>query len=188
VQREQVVIHRLDDARQRGVRLGQLGAHAPALGHVGDDAADLDGAVGQPPGRGPIVHPARDAVGSAQAVLDVGVAAGGQRAVERVIGRAVVRMQGRLPVLHLGVGHRAAEQPVGPGPLEQLLDAAVGEREREIHVLPDDVQQAAEAVAGLGQPGVGVDAPGHALRESDAGRDGVAQAPEACDGAACGSH
>jgi hypothetical protein len=42
-ERVEVVVHRLDHARERRVGLGQLGAHPPALGHVGDDPADLAG-------------------------------------------------------------------------------------------------------------------------------------------------
>src|SRR6185503_3521788 len=71
-QREQVVVHRLDHARHRGVRLGQLGAHAAALGDVGDDAADLDQPVVAPARGRAVVDPAGDAVGAAQPVLDVG--------------------------------------------------------------------------------------------------------------------
>ena len=73
--------------------------------------------------------------------------AAGERGVERVVGGPVVGVDGGVPVLHLGVGLGAAEQPVGAGPLEQLLDAAVGMRQREVDVLADDVEQAREALA-----------------------------------------
>ena len=79
--------------------------------------------------------------------------------VERVVGGAVVRVHGRVPVRHLGVGLRAAEQAVGPGSLEQLLHRPVGERLREVDVLADDVEQTAEALARLGGAGVGLLAP-----------------------------
>ena len=146
-QRVEVIVHRLDDARQRRMRLGELGAHAPPLGHVGHDAADLDGAVGAAAGRGAVVDPARDPVRADQAVLDVALLAGGERGVERVVCGAVVRVQRGVPVLHLGVGLGAAEQAVGAGTLEELLEAPVGERLRHVDVLADDVEQASEAVA-----------------------------------------
>ena len=180
-QRVQVVVHGLDDARQRRVRLGQLGAHLPALRDVGHDAADLERAVRQPAGARAVVHPARDAVRAGEAVLDVGVLAGGQRAVELVVGGAVGRVERGLPVLHLGIGHRAAEQPVRARALEELLDAAVRERLGEIDVLAHDVEQAAEAVARLRQSRVGLLAPrdvGDDAPDQDAAV-GLAQRPRA---------
>ena len=136
--------------------LGELGAQAPPLGDVADDAADLDGPVRPAAGHGAVVHPAGDAVRAGQAVLGIGVRPGGERLDHRVVAAAVGRMDRGIPVLHLGVGDRAAEQPVGARALEQLAEAAVGKRLREVHVLADDVEQASEAVARLGQPRVGL--------------------------------
>jgi hypothetical protein len=68
-------------------------------------------------------------------------------------------MQRRLPVLHLRVRFGPAEQPVRARALEELLDAAVGERAREVDVLADHVEQTAEAIARLRQARVGLLAP-----------------------------
>ena len=126
LERVEVAVHRLHDARQRRVRLVELGAHAPPLGDVGHDAADLDRAVGKAAGGGAVVHPARDPVGADQPVLDVALLPFGERVVEGVVRGAVLGVQGRVPVLHLRVGRGAAQQAVGAGSLEQLLEAAVG--------------------------------------------------------------
>ena len=61
-----------------------------------------------------------------------------------------------IPVLHLGVRDRSAEQPVRARALENLADAPVGQRLRDVHVLADDVEQAREAIARLRQPRVGL--------------------------------
>jgi hypothetical protein len=89
---EQVVVHRLDHARHRGVGLGELGAHAAPFGDVGDDAADLDHAVVTPARGGAVVDPAGHAVGAAQPVLHLRRLAAAQARVERVVGGAVVGM------------------------------------------------------------------------------------------------
>ena len=133
------------------MRLRELGAHAPALGHVGHDPADLDRPVGPPASRGTIVHPARDPVGAVQPVLDVGILSGGKRCVERVVRGTIGRMERRLPVLHLRVRLGPAEQPVRARPLEELLDPAVGEHLGEVDVLADHVEQAFEALVRLRQ-------------------------------------
>jgi hypothetical protein len=100
---------------------------------------------------GAVVHPAGDPVRTAEPVFDIGRLATGQRQVERVVGRAVVGMDGRLPVGHLRVGLRAAEQAVAARALEELFDLAVGVGEGEVHVLADDVEQAREPVGRLRQ-------------------------------------
>ena len=159
LERVQMTVHRLHDPRQRRVRLVELGAHAPPLGDVGHDAADLDRPVWKAAGRGAVVHPARDPVGADQAVLDVAPLAAGERVVEGVVRGPVLRVQGRLPVLHLGVGRGAAQQAVRAGPLEHLLDPSVGMRQRQVHVLAGDVEQAGEPLAHLGQARIGLHAP-----------------------------
>ena len=147
-EREQVGVHRIDDLRQRRMRLRQLGPHPPAVGDVGDDAADLERSVGVGVGDCAVVHPAGDAVGAAEAVLDLGVDARRERRVEGVVLRAVVGMDGGVPVLHLGVRLGAAQQPVGARTLEELLQAAVRIRHGEVDVLAHDVEEPREAVAG----------------------------------------
>ena len=64
---------------------------AAPLGHVRDDAADLERAVGAPAAGGAVVHPARDPVGADEAVHDLAVLAPAERLVERVVVGAVIR-------------------------------------------------------------------------------------------------
>ena len=109
LERVEVVVHRLDDARERRVRLGELGAHAAPLGDVGDDAADLDGAVVPRAGDGAVVDPARDAVGADQPVLGVALLAGGERLVEGVVHGPVLEVDRGLPV-------RPSRRPAPPRP------------------------------------------------------------------------
>ena len=71
-----------------------------------------------------VVDPARHAVGADQAVLDVAFTARAQGPVERIVGRAVLGVDGGVPVDHAGVGLGAAEQAVGAGALEDLLQRA----------------------------------------------------------------
>ncbi len=150
LERVEVIVHRLDHARDGGVRGRQVQAHLALLGDVGDDAADLDGAVGAAPRLRAVVDPARDPVGTAQPVLDVGLAPGAELEVEGVIGLAVVGMDRRVPVDHVGIGLGPAQQAVGARALEELLQAAVAVGDRQVDVLADDVEQAREALAGLG--------------------------------------
>ena len=150
LERVEVIVHRLDHTRDGGVRGRQVEAHLALLGDVGDDAADLDGAVGAAPRLRAVVDPARDPVGTAQPVLDVGLAPGAELEVEGVIGLAVVGMDRRVPVDHVGIGLGPAQQPVGARALEELLQAAVAVGDRQVDVLADDVEQAREALAGLG--------------------------------------
>jgi hypothetical protein len=102
------------------------------------------------------VHPAGDPVGSDQAVRDLRVLAPRQRAVEGVVHWPIVSVHRRVPVGHLGVGLRAAEQSVAAGALKQLLHLAVGVPEREVDVGADHIQEAGEAVAGLVKAGGGL--------------------------------
>ena len=88
------------------------------------------------------MHPARDPVGADEAVHDLCVLAPAERLVERVVVAAVIRMHGRVPVDHVRVGLGAAEQPVSAGALEELLERAVREGEREVDVRADDVEEA----------------------------------------------
>ena len=98
------------------------------------------------------MHPTRDPVGADQAVGDVSVLAPAERLVERVVVATVIRMHGRVPIDHLRVRLRPAEQAVSARALEQLLQRAVRQGEREIDVSADDVEEAGEAVARLGEP------------------------------------
>ena len=104
------------------------------------------------PAAGSIVHPARDPVGADEAVLGVRVLAHRDRGVVRVVHGSILGMDGRLPVHHLGIRLGAAEQAVGSGPLEELLEAPVREGEDDVHVLADHVEQAREALAHLREP------------------------------------
>jgi hypothetical protein len=155
-QREQVAVHRLHDARHRGMGAVELHPHPAPLGHVGHDAGDLDPAVVAPAGDGAIADPARDAVGALQAVLDLGGLAAAQAVVERDVGGAVVRMDRRVPVGHLRVGLRAAQQALRARALEDLADRPVRQHLREVDVFPEHVEQACEAVALLRQTRLGV--------------------------------
>ena len=127
-------------------------AHAPLevvleatpLRHVRDDAADLERAIRAPAAGGPVVHPARDPVGADEAVHDLSVLAPAERLVERVVVATVIRVHGRVPVDHVRVGLRAAEQTVSAGALEQLLERAVRQGECEIDVRADDVERPAK--------------------------------------------
>ena len=132
--------------------LGQLGAHVPPFGDVGDDAARLHRTVRTAPAAGAIVHPARDPVGADEAVLGVRVLAHRDRGVVGVVHGAILGVDGRLPVHHLGIRDRAAEQAVGSRPLEELLEPSVREGEHDVDVLADHVEQAREALAHLGEP------------------------------------
>ena len=177
-ERVEVRVHRIDRLRQRGVRLGELGAHVPPLGDVGDDAAGLDRAVRAAPAAGAVVHPARDPVGADQAVLDVRVLARRERGVVGVVHGPVLGVDGRFPVLHLGVRDGAAEQPIGARALEELLEAPVREGEHDVDVLADHVEQAGEALARLGEPR------GRLVARGDVGDD--AGHPHGAVGAAAG--
>ena len=149
-----------------------------ALGDVGDDAGDLDDAVVRAPaGHGTVVDPARDAVVAAQAVLDVGVAAFGQRRLERGDRGQVVGVDRGVPVLHPAVGIGAAEQAVRARALEELLDAPVRVGDRAVDVLADHVEQVHEAIVGLGEARRGL------LVLGDVGDDALDQQPAALDGA-----
>jgi hypothetical protein len=124
------------------------------LGDVGDDPADLEGAVGPRAGDRAVMHPAGDAVEADQPVDDLAVLALGQREVELLVGGPVVGVHRVVPVHHLGVGLGPAQEPVAAGPLEELLHGAVlREGDRQVDVRADDVEQAREAVVRLGRAG-----------------------------------
>lgn len=72
---------------------------------------------------------------------------------------AVVGVQCVLPVRHRRVGDGAAEQPVRARALEELLDAPVRVRDRQVDVLAGDVEQPREPLAHLGDARLGVRAP-----------------------------
>ncbi len=76
-------------------------------------------------------------------------------------------MHGGVPVDHVRVGLGAAEQPISAGALEELLKRAVRESEREVDVSADDVEEAREAVARLGE------ARGGLLAGGDVGDDAL---------------
>ena len=98
------------------------------------------------------MNPARDPVGADQAVRDISVHAPAERLVERVVIRTVIRVHGHVPIDHLGVGLRPTEEAISARALEQLLQRAVRQGERQIDVSTDDVEEACEAPARLGEP------------------------------------
>ena len=144
-----------------GHRLTKLVLEPPTVGDVGDDAADLERAVGPGPRRGAVVDPARDPVRAPQPVLNLAALAADQSRVEVVVGAAILGMDRRLPVLHLGVGLGAAEEAIGARALEQLPDGAVGLGGRDVDMLADDVEEGEEAIGGLRGARVRLGAAGH---------------------------
>ena len=167
LERVEVAVHRLHDARQRRVRLVELGTHAPPLRDVGHDAADLDRTV---PRRRVAARSCTQRVIPSAPISRYSTSLSSPSAsasLKASYAARSSRMQGRFPVLHLGVGRGATQQTVRPGPLEQLLETSVGMGQRQVHVLAGDVEQAREPRAHLGDASVGL------LALGDVGDDAV---------------
>ena len=134
------------DGLQHMLQLGLAGRQRrggrAARGDVGRDADDLDGAARQRLALGALAHPARHAVGAAEAVLDPGVRVRHLLRHERLVAGAIVRMHRRHPVLGVLVRLDPAQEGVPVRALVGLVVGALAVEPARVEVLLELDQQA----------------------------------------------
>ena len=132
----------LEHVLELGLAGRQSGRGGAARRDVGRDPDDLDGAARELLALRALAHPARHAVGAAQAVLDAGVGAHHLLRHERLVGGAIVRVHRRHPVLGVLVRLDAAQEGVPVRALVGLVVGAVAVEPARVEVLLELDQQA----------------------------------------------
>ena len=136
-----VCVDGLEHMLELGLAGRQSGRRGPARGDVRRDPDDLDRSARQLLALGALAHPARDAVGAAQAELDARTLARHLRGHERLVGDAVLGVHRGHPVLGVLVCLDAAKERVAVRALVGLVVGALFVEPARVEVLLELDQQ-----------------------------------------------
>ena len=148
----EVVVDGLGDRGEPRARLGELGQHGVALGHVGHDPVDDQATVRVAVRPHPLPGPDRGAVGAPHAVVHLGGLAGQEQRVDAAVDVAVLGVDGVEPrALGILAGpQRPPQEALRRRAAVVLHEAAVGEQLAAVDVLVERPHDPLE-VAGRGR-------------------------------------